>query len=103
FSTFPEVDASTGISIFIDSRITQVWPSATSSPSLTSIFQTVPVMCAFTLVAMDRILRWMMHDTQQATPEERGPRPASPHVSNFARDTVCAQRPPRVPFPAGDP
>ena len=35
---------STGISIFIDSRMTTVWPSETASPTLTSIFQTVPVM-----------------------------------------------------------
>src|SRR4051812_1105932 len=39
----------------MDSRITSVWPSVTVSPSLTSIFQTVPVMCAFTF-AMVRIL-----------------------------------------------
>ncbi len=52
FSTFPPDGASTGISIFIDSRMTQVCPSVTDSPSFTSIFQTVPVMCAFTLVAM---------------------------------------------------
>ena len=41
---------STGISIFIDSRMTTVCPSATASPTLTSIFQTVPVMCAFTVM-----------------------------------------------------
>ena len=48
----PAAVASTGISIFIDSRMTTAWPSATVSPTFTSIFQTVPVMCAFTLVAM---------------------------------------------------
>ena len=39
-------------SIFIDSRITHDCPSATSSPIFTSIFQTVPVMCAATRVDM---------------------------------------------------
>ena len=44
--TFPASSASTGISIFIDSRMTTVSPSSTSSPTATSIFQTVPVMWA---------------------------------------------------------
>ena len=44
--TTPASSASTGISIFIDSRITTVSPSSTESPGETSIFQTVPVMCA---------------------------------------------------------
>ena len=44
--TVPSSSASTGISIFIDSRMTTVSPSATASPTATSIFQTVPVMCA---------------------------------------------------------
>ena len=44
--TTPGSSASTGISIFIDSRITTVSPSSTESPGDTSIFQTVPVMCA---------------------------------------------------------
>ena len=52
--TFPAAGDSTGISIFIDSRMTTVWPSLTVSPTLTSIFQTVPVMCALTGVAMAR-------------------------------------------------
>ena len=47
-STLPGSSASTGISIFIDSRMTTVSPSSTWSPGLTSIFQTVPVMCAST-------------------------------------------------------
>ena len=42
--TVPASSASTGISIFIDSRITTVSPSSTESPTATSIFQTVPVM-----------------------------------------------------------
>src|SRR5690348_355017 len=46
--TVPGSSASTGISIFIDSRITTVSPSCTVSPTSTSIFQTVPVMCART-------------------------------------------------------
>jgi len=51
-STLPADGASTGISIFIDSMMTRVCPSSTESPGLTSIFQTVPVMCAATLVLM---------------------------------------------------
>ena len=43
-ATLPSSSASTGISIFIDSRMTTVSPSETSSPTLTSTFQTVPVM-----------------------------------------------------------
>ncbi len=50
--TRPAAVDSTGISIFIDSRMTTVWPSTTVSPVLTSIFQTVPVMCALTMLAM---------------------------------------------------
>ncbi len=50
--TLPAAGASTGISIFIDSRMTTVWPSLTASPTATSIFQTVPAMWAFTGVAM---------------------------------------------------
>src|SRR6185312_10728978 len=46
--TRPESSASTGISIFIDSRITTVSPSSTCSPTTHSIFQTVPVMWAST-------------------------------------------------------
>src|SRR5690242_3572843 len=46
--TTPSSSDSTGISIFIDSRITTVSPSETSSPTATSIFQTVPVMWAST-------------------------------------------------------
>lgn len=52
FSTVPGSSASTGISIFIDSRITSTVPCSTLSPGLTSIFQTVPVMCAFASYAM---------------------------------------------------
>src|SRR6185503_2355406 len=46
--TTPGSSASTGISIFIDSRMTTVSPSAICSPTWHSIFQTVPVMCAST-------------------------------------------------------
>jgi hypothetical protein len=42
--TFPSPVASTGISIFMDSRITTVCPSVTLSPTATSIFHTVPAM-----------------------------------------------------------
>src|SRR5262249_57740650 len=46
--TTPLSGASTGISIFIDSRITRASPALTAWPTATSIFQTVPVMCAGT-------------------------------------------------------
>src|SRR5204862_5346565 len=46
--TTPSSSASTGISIFIDSRITSVSPSSTCWPIWHSIFHTVPVMCAST-------------------------------------------------------
>ena len=42
--TVPSSSLSTGISIFIDSRMATTVPSPTDSPALTSIFQTVPVM-----------------------------------------------------------
>jgi hypothetical protein len=50
--TFPSPVDSTGISIFIDSRMTTVCPSVTLSPTATSIFHTVPAMCALTVVAI---------------------------------------------------
>ena len=43
-ATVPAAGDSTGISIFIDSRMATVSPSATASPTFTLIFQTVPVM-----------------------------------------------------------
>jgi hypothetical protein len=46
--TVPSSSASTGISIFIDSRMTSVSPSAISWPTSHSIFHTVPVMWAST-------------------------------------------------------
>ena len=49
--TLPATGASTGISIFIDSKITTESPTATASPTCFSIFHTVPVMCAVMLVA----------------------------------------------------
>ena len=42
--TVPASSASTGISIFIDSRIATVSPSSIASPTSHSIFHTVPVM-----------------------------------------------------------
>src|SRR5262245_60236066 len=48
----PLPGASMGISIFIDSRMMTVSPSLTLAPGCTSIFHTVPVMCAFTDVGM---------------------------------------------------
>src|SRR5919204_4094338 len=47
-ATFPSSGASTGISIFMLSRITSTSPAFTSSPTFFSIFQTVPVMWAGT-------------------------------------------------------
>src|SRR5262249_26031951 len=55
-ATLPSQGASIGISIFIDSRITSTWPSFTLAPAATSTFQTVPVMCARTSVAMSSAL-----------------------------------------------
>src|SRR5450759_639999 len=49
--TRPAMGASTGISIFIDSRMATVWPSSTSSSKDTTTFQTVPAICARTAVA----------------------------------------------------
>src|SRR6478609_2034629 len=49
--TVPAHGASTGISIFIDSKMMTVSPSFTLLPGFASIFQTVPVMCALTSVA----------------------------------------------------
>jgi glycosyltransferase involved in cell wall biosynthesis len=46
--TVPGSSASTGISIFMDSRITSVSPSSTSWPTSHSIFHTVPVIWAST-------------------------------------------------------
>jgi 1-acyl-sn-glycerol-3-phosphate acyltransferase len=46
--TVPSSSASSGISIFIDSRTRRVSPSSTSCPIWHSIFHTVPVMCAST-------------------------------------------------------
>src|SRR5688572_21022945 len=54
--TVPSTGASTGISIFIDSRMIMVSPSETLSPGFTSIFHTVPVMCALTSVGI--VLLW---------------------------------------------
>src|SRR5438128_4312839 len=47
-ATRPSSGASTGISIFMLSRITSTSPAFTSSPTFFSIFQTVPVMWAGT-------------------------------------------------------
>jgi glycosyltransferase involved in cell wall biosynthesis len=55
--TVPSSSASTGISIFIDSRITSVSPSVTSSPTWHSTFQTVPVMWASTFGNCDLLYR----------------------------------------------
>src|SRR5262249_15162897 len=74
--TTPPAVASTGISIFMDSRMTTTSPSFTLSPTLTSIFQTVPVMCAQTSLAMIprgaarlRLLAWL--DRSQLDRDQR--------------------------------
>src|SRR5215472_5087341 len=46
--TLPGLSASTGISIFIDSRITRVSPSATVSPSAATTFHTLATISART-------------------------------------------------------
>ncbi len=57
----PASSASTGISIFIDSRIATVSPSSIVSPTAHSIFHTVPVMWASTS-AMSRT-SWLIRVT----------------------------------------
>ena len=47
-ATLPSSGASTGISIFIDYRMTNTSPAETVSPGFFSIFHTVPVMWAGT-------------------------------------------------------
>src|SRR3954454_5548354 len=49
--TVPEPSATTGISIFMDSRITSVSPSSTASPCATTTFQTFATISARTSVA----------------------------------------------------
>src|SRR5262245_59062521 len=55
-TTRPARGASTGISIFIDSRTITGSPSATASPSLLVIWKTTPVMWALTCSAIERSL-----------------------------------------------
>jgi 1-acyl-sn-glycerol-3-phosphate acyltransferase len=85
--TTPSSSASTGISIFIDSRITSVSPSATSCPTWHSIFQTVPVMWASTSAIA------VGHDTFPAVKEQvyKDPRPAE-HFERYHR-RVRSKRP----------
>src|SRR3954452_5253937 len=67
--TTPSSSASTGISIFIDSRMTTVSPSETWSPTATSIFQMLPVMWA-SMSAMAR-------DNSPMMGPDPGPEPAA--------------------------
>ncbi len=83
--TVPSSSDSTGISIFIDSRIATVSPSETWSPTATSIFHTLPVMWA-SMFATAR------HNTRRvgAEPESgRRPRVAIVAARNEA-DSVAA-------------
>src|SRR5688572_758053 len=48
----PDTGASTGISIFIDSRMRMTSSARTASPTVFSIFHTFPVICASTAVGM---------------------------------------------------
>src|SRR3954471_11362412 len=52
----PSVSATTGISIFIDSRITRVSPSATVSPCLATTFQTLATISARISSAIGELL-----------------------------------------------
>src|SRR5438067_925032 len=63
--TVPATGATTGISIFIDSRMISTSSSATWSPGLASTFQTLPTSSAFTSVT-------------RSAPAAGGPRRRSP-------------------------
>src|SRR6476659_2085819 len=63
--TVPAHGASTGISIFIDSKMMTVSPSLTLLPGFASIFQTVPVMCDLTSVATLALLGNLLDDFTQ--------------------------------------
>src|SRR5215813_5570583 len=52
--TTPALGASTGISIFIDSRTITGSPAPTASPALAVIWNTTPVICALTSSAIER-------------------------------------------------
>jgi len=52
-STIPADGEPTGTSIFIDSMRITGWFGVTESPTVTRIFQTIPVMGATTAVLMD--------------------------------------------------
>src|SRR5690606_563840 len=54
--TLPPFSASTGISIFIDSRTTTVCPADTSSPALTSTVNTVPAIVDFNSFILNFLL-----------------------------------------------
>src|SRR5215831_8806586 len=54
--TVPALGASTGISIFMDSRTITGSPAATASPALAVISNTTPVMCALTSSGIERSL-----------------------------------------------
>src|SRR2546427_644151 len=54
--TAPARGASTGISIFMDSRTITASPAATRSPGLAAIWNTTPVMCALISSAIERSL-----------------------------------------------
>src|SRR5205823_5995690 len=56
-ATLPSSGASTGISIFMLSRMTSTSPAFTSSPTFFSIFQTVPVMSAGTSMGFQILSR----------------------------------------------
>src|SRR5690242_20334217 len=88
--------------------MTQVWPSATVSPSFTSIFQTVPVMWAFTFVMTSH--RLWVGPFVQALESNRDPldpaRPTLPPVSRSGTsDIVCEAHARQVRFrkTSGDP
>src|SRR5690606_23425699 len=80
--TTPASSASTGISIFIDSRTTTVSPSSTASPTSTSTLQTVPVMWASTSATVT-----------SSTGAERGAAPRALHRGGTiaaCSDAACA-------------
>src|SRR5439155_11968450 len=76
-ATVPESSASTGISIFIDSRIATVSPSSTESPTAHSIFHTVPVIWASMSITPTSKLRSPLAPADNSP---RGRRPMASHT-----------------------
>src|SRR5262249_22849592 len=70
----PDRGASTGISIFMDSRTITGSPAVTPSPAFAAIWKTTPVMCALTSSGIERslvhALRMHRAGTEQRAPHD---------------------------------